>query len=100
METILIDVALAGIKGGVPAVGAFLSGMSAASWVTLGEGVAAELAPSVAAKLGLAHPSLDVLVQEIAKGVSGELASQAARAWFTANGDTAIGLQQGAGRES
>jgi hypothetical protein len=100
METILIELVLAGIKGGVAGAGVFLAGMTEANWIALAEGVAAELAPEIAAKLGMVHPSLETLVKDVMDGVGAALASQAARDWFTANGLAAIKHDPGISSES
>lgn len=93
MPAILIGLITALINGG--SIGAALGALTGADWLTLAIGVASELEPTVAAKLGLAHPSLGALVESVAAGVGPELASKAAQAWFTANATAAIERQPG-----
>ncbi|MGB6536644.1 MAG: hypothetical protein WBF58_11860 [Xanthobacteraceae bacterium] len=95
MTDVLIEI-LAAVIGGMP-IGTVLAGLTDVQWVTLAAGVAEEVAPSIAEKLGLAHPSLEVLVAAVGKGVSDELAAKAARDWFAANAAAAMREQPGMG---
>jgi DNA-binding helix-hairpin-helix protein with protein kinase domain len=78
-----------------------LAGLSGGTWLALAEGAAGELLPApIATKLGLAHPALKTLFDQVSAGVSAVLASQAAKDWFTANANKAMQLQPGISSES
>jgi hypothetical protein len=62
-----------------------LEGISLAQWLTIGGTVAADVAPSLAARLGVAHPSLGALVAAIGSGLNKEFAAQAGHAWLKQN---------------
>jgi hypothetical protein len=95
VSEVLIDI-LSAVIGGEP-LGAVLAALTTVQWLALAAGVAEELAPSVAQKLGLAHPSLAALVEAVGNGLSDELAAKAAEDWLAANADAAMKLQPGMG---
>lgn len=99
MQAILIEIIAAAITGGVSGVGTYLASLGTAQWLTLALGIAEELTPSVAAKLGVAHPSLASLVKNISDGVAKELAAKTAQDFFRANADAAIKAQPGMGAD-
>jgi hypothetical protein len=98
VSNVLIDI-LSAVIGG-ESLGDVLAALSTAQWLTLAVGVAEELAPDVAEKLGLQHPSLAALVEAVGNGLSDELSAKAAADWFAANAAAAIREQPGAGSES
>lgn len=95
MPSILIPIILGLVKG--QSIGALLGALTGSDWLTLAEGVAGELVPELAAKLGLAHPSLAELVKQISDGVLPPLAAKAAQDVLAANADEAMKLQPGMG---
>jgi hypothetical protein len=98
VSNVLIDI-LSAVIGGEP-LDAVLAALTTAQWLVLAAGVAEELAPRIAQKFGLAHPSLEALVEAVDNGLSDELAAKAAQDWFAANAAAAMRRQPGAGSES
>jgi hypothetical protein len=95
MPAILISLLAGLINGG--SIGGLLSALTTTQWLTMAEGIAADLEPEAAKLLGLQHQSLGAMVEAIGKGLSAELASKAAQNWFSANADAAMREQPGMG---
>jgi hypothetical protein len=92
MPGVLISILAAVLSGG--SIGTVLGALSLTQWLTLGAGVLS-LEPDFAKLLGLQHPALGTLVDNIGKGAAVEVASKEAKNWFAANADKAIELQPG-----
>ena len=99
MPTVLVGIIVALVNGS--SIGAALAALTLSDWLELAGGIASAVLPEMVAKqLGLAHPSLMGLIEDIGKGVATDLAAQAAKDWFTNNGNEAIKLQPGISSES
>ena len=99
MPAVLVGIIVALVNG--TSIGAALAALTLTDWLTLAGGIASAVIPEIVAKkLGLAHPSLMSLIEDVGKGVTADLAAQAAKDWFTYNGDEAIKREPGISTES
>lgn len=102
MEPILVSLLLAAFNGGLPGIGAAITGLSGAQIVTLIEGAGGIIASELASHLGLRSSgnSLGQLVDGVVKTAVDEETKARVGAWLSANADEAMRLQPGISSES
>jgi len=99
MLPILTTVLAAVVSGST--VGGALGAVTIGQWLTLAEGAAEAIAPSLASHLGLkvSGNSLGSIIDGIVKAATDELTKQGVKDWLAANGEGAIRLRPGMGTD-
>jgi len=97
METFLLALVAAAIKGGAAGAATYVTGLSLDEWLTFGASLAAAVEPELAGKLGLHEQSPAAFVEALLKGMADELLNNSAQRWLSANADAAMRLRPGMG---